>query len=59
MVQLDPEEVLEVFGDRDPTEMHAALARTYLDDERFTAHDGRAPGLAQYVHDAVLAAAAR
>ncbi|MCW2679030.1 MAG: tipA [Frankiales bacterium] len=39
-------------------EMHVALAQMYLSDERFTAHYERvAPGLAQYVHDAVQAAA--
>jgi hypothetical protein len=40
-------------------EMHVGLAETYLADVRFTAHDERvAPGLAQYVHDAVRANAA-
>jgi DNA-binding transcriptional MerR regulator len=40
-------------------EMHVALAETYLADERFTTHYERlAPGLAQYVHDAVRANAA-
>ena len=34
--------------------MHVGLAEMYLADERFTAHYERvAPGLAQYVHDAV------
>jgi MerR family transcriptional regulator, thiopeptide resistance regulator len=33
---------------------------SYLADPRFTAHyEQRAPGLAQYVHDAILANAAR
>lgn len=36
------------------------LARTYLDDERLAApYEGRAPGLARYVHDAIVANAAR
>ena len=36
--------------------MHRGLADTYLADPRFAAHyDDRAPGLAQYVHDAVKA----
>ena len=40
-------------------EMHSALADMYVADERFAAHyDRRAPGLAQYVHDAVKANAA-
>jgi MerR family transcriptional regulator, thiopeptide resistance regulator len=43
-----------------PPEMHAALGRMYVEDERFTAHyDGRAPGLARYVSTAVQANAAR
>lgn len=43
-----------------PPEMHAALGRMYVEDERFAAHyDGRAPGLAQYVSTAVVANAAR
>ena len=43
-----------------PPEMHAALGRMYVEDERFAAHyDGRAPGLAQYVSTAVQANAAR
>ena len=41
-------------------EMHAALGRMYVEDERFTAHYERiAPGLAQYVSTAVQANAAR
>ena len=37
-------------------EMHARLAGLYVADERFAAHyERRAPGLAQYVHDAVVA----
>lgn len=37
-------------------EMHASLADLYVDDERFRAHyEAVAPGLAQYVHDAVHA----
>lgn len=40
-------------------ETHLGLAETYLADDRFRAHyDRRAPGLAQYVHDAIRAAAA-
>jgi DNA-binding transcriptional MerR regulator len=43
-----------------PPEMHAGLGRMYVEDERFTAHyEQRAPGLAQYVSDAVQANAAR
>ena len=39
--------------------MHAALADTYVADERFAAHYERlAAGLARYVHDAVHANAA-
>ncbi len=38
--------------------MHASLADLYVADERFHAHyERRAAGLAQYVHDAVKAAA--
>lgn len=37
-------------------EMHRCLAQMYVSDPRFTAHyDDVAPGLAQYVHDIVLA----
>jgi DNA-binding transcriptional MerR regulator len=43
-----------------PPEMHAALGRMYVEDERFTAHyEQRAAGLAQYVSTAVQANAAR
>ncbi|HEY2191214.1 MAG TPA: MerR family transcriptional regulator [Actinomycetospora sp.] len=43
------------FYDLSP-EMHRCLARMYLADERFTRYyDDREPGLAQYVHDAILA----
>ena len=43
-----------------PPELHAALGRMYVEDERFTAHyEQRAPGLAQYVSTAVQANAAR
>jgi hypothetical protein len=39
--------------------MHRTLAETYVSDDRFRAtYDNVAPGLAQYVHDAVLANAA-
>jgi len=41
-------------------EMHVGLAEMYVADERFTRHyDQRAPGLAIYVHDAIVANAAR
>ena len=41
-------------------EIHAGLGRMYVEDERFTAHYERiAPGLAQYVSDAIQANAAR
>ncbi len=41
-------------------EMHQGLAEMYLADPRFTAnYETLAPGLAQYVHDAILANAAR
>ena len=41
-------------------EMHVGLAEMYLADPRFTAtYEKIAPGLAQYVHDAVKANAAR
>lgn len=41
-------------------EIHRGLAEMYVADERFTAHfDRRAPGLARFVHDAVLANADR
>ena len=37
-------------------EMQVGLAGMYLADERFRAHyDSQRPGLAQYVHDAILA----
>ena len=37
-------------------DMQVALAEMYLSDPRFTAYyDDRAPGLAQYVHDAIVA----
>jgi hypothetical protein len=37
-------------------EMHRLLAEMYVTDPRFTEHyDRRAPGLAQYVHDAIVA----
>jgi hypothetical protein len=40
--------------------MHRGLAGMYLADERFTAnYDSAEPGLAQYVHDAIHANAAR
>jgi DNA-binding transcriptional MerR regulator len=41
-------------------EMHVGLAEMYLADPRFTEHYEKiAPGLAQYVHDAIKANAAR
>ena len=41
-------------------EMHCGLADMYLADPRFTEHyDGREPGLAAYVHDAIWANAVR
>jgi DNA-binding transcriptional MerR regulator len=41
-------------------EMHRGLALMYLADPRFTSHyDDRAPGLAQWLHDAVVANAER
>lgn len=41
-------------------ELHRALGRMYVDDERFAAHyDRRAPGLARWLHEAIEAAAAR
>src|ERR1700709_1981521 len=37
-------------------EMHLCLAQMYVADERFTKHyDDLAPGLPQYVHDAITA----
>jgi hypothetical protein len=40
--------------------MHRSLADMYVADERFRAHyDAVAPGLAQYVHDAVNAGAGK
>jgi len=43
-----------------PSEMHVGLAEMYLADPRFTAtYEKIAPGLAQYVHDAILANARR
>jgi hypothetical protein len=41
-------------------EIHRGLAAMYLADPRFTAtYEKIAPGLAQYVHDAIVANAAR
>ena len=40
--------------------MHVGLAEMYIMDPRFTAnYEKVAPGLAQYMHDAILANAAR
>ncbi len=37
-------------------EMHSGLAEMYVADERFAKHyNGQAAGLAQYVHDAIIA----
>ncbi|HEY8169664.1 MAG TPA: MerR family transcriptional regulator [Candidatus Limnocylindria bacterium] len=42
------------------TEIHVGLAEMYVADPRFTAtYETIAPGLAQYLHDAILANAAR
>jgi DNA-binding transcriptional MerR regulator len=39
-----------------PSAIHVGLAEMYLADPRFTAHyEQRAPGLAQYLHDAIVA----
>lgn len=39
-----------------PAELHLGLARTYVDDARFTAtYDAFAPGLAAWLHDAIVA----
>lgn len=41
-------------------DIHVGLAQMYVADERFTkTYDDVAPGLAQYVHDAIMANAAR
>jgi DNA-binding transcriptional MerR regulator len=41
-------------------EIHRGLAQLYLDDPRFRrGYDDRAPGLARYVHDAIVANSAR
>jgi MerR family transcriptional regulator, thiopeptide resistance regulator len=41
-------------------EVHRGLAKMYMADERFTRHyEDRAAGLAQYVHDAIMADTAR
>ena len=41
-------------------EIHRGLARLYLDDPRFRrVYEDRAPGLARYVHGAILANCAR
>ncbi len=50
---------IETFYDCSPT-MHRTLAETYVSDPRFRQHyEDVAPGLAQYVHDAILANADR
>ncbi len=41
-------------------DMQVCIAQTYVSDERFRKHyDDIAPGLAQYVHDVIVANAAR
>ncbi len=43
-----------------PLQMHAGLAEMYVADPRFTHHfEAVAPGLAQYLHDAILANVSR
>ena len=43
-----------------PYELHVGLAEMYIGDPRFTAtYEKIAPGLAQYLHDAIKANAAR
>ena len=50
-------ESIETFYDCSP-QMHVSLAQMYLADARFTAHyDDREPGLARWLHDAILALA--
>jgi MerR family transcriptional regulator, thiopeptide resistance regulator len=50
---------IEAYYDCTP-EMHRALGRMYVEDERFAAHyERRAPGLADWLHRAIEAAAAR
>ena len=45
---------IESLGDL--PEMHRLLAQMYVTDPGFTEHyERRAPGLAKYVHDAILA----
>lgn len=47
------------FYDCGPT-MHRCMAEMYVADERFAKrYDDRAPGLAQYIHDAIIANADR
>lgn len=50
-------ESIEVFYDCSP-QMHVGIAQMYLADSRFTAHyDDREPGLARWLHDAIVALA--
>jgi hypothetical protein len=43
-----------------PHQMHVGLGEMYIADPRFTAtYEKVAPGLAQYLHDAIVANAAR
>ncbi len=52
-------QISEAFYDC-PLEMHLGLAEMYVADPRFTAtYESVAPGLARYVHDAIVANAAR
>ena len=51
--------ISERFYDCSP-QLHAGLAELYVSDERFRrSYDDLAPGLARYVHDAIVAAAGR
>jgi MerR family transcriptional regulator, thiopeptide resistance regulator len=51
--------IIQRFYDCDPA-LHRCLAELYLADQRFGKnYEDMAPGLAQYVHDAMLANAAR
>jgi len=53
------QQISRSFYDCTP-EIHTGLAEMYLADPRFSAtYEAIAPGMAQYVHDAILANAAR
>jgi MerR family transcriptional regulator, thiopeptide resistance regulator len=59
VAELNRQHISRNFYECSP-EMHAALGRMYVEDERFTAtYEAMAPGLAQYVSTAVQANAAR